>query len=93
MIDLENQSPCSPNRVEFVRFVLKQKNDFQLGYNHIVMKPEKIKTDQKSWALPGEPLSLEEFKKGIKEAEKEKFYTIEESKEMIEQWRKQRNSK
>jgi hypothetical protein len=55
LIDFENQSPCSPKRAEFVRFILKPKNDFQLGYNQIVMKPEKIKTDQKlgfAWRAP-----------------------------------------
>jgi hypothetical protein len=57
------------------------------------MKPETTKTDKKSWALPGEPLTLEEFKKGIKEAEEGPFYTIEESKKMIAQWREQKNSK
>jgi hypothetical protein len=50
-------------------------------------------TTNKSWALPGEAISLEEFKEGIKEAEKSTFYTIEESKKMIAQWRNQRNSK
>lgn len=48
---------------------------------------------KKNWALPGEPLSIDEFEKGIKEAEKGSFYTIEESKKIIEQWREQRNSK
>jgi hypothetical protein len=48
---------------------------------------------KKNWALPGEPLSLEEFKKGIKETEKGSFHTIEESKKMVAQWREQRNSK
>lgn len=50
-------------------------------------------TTKKNWALPGEPLTIEEFKKGIKEAETEPFYTIEESKKMIAQWREQKNSK
>jgi hypothetical protein len=57
------------------------------------MKPEITKTDQKNWALPGDPLSLEEFKKGIKEAEKGPFYTVEESKRMIAQWRERRISR
>lgn len=57
------------------------------------MKPEIAKKGQKDWASPGDPLSLEEFKKGIKEAEKGPFYTVEESKRMIAQWREQRISK
>jgi hypothetical protein len=48
---------------------------------------------KKNWALPGQPLSLEEFKKGIEETGKGPFYTIDESKRMIAQWRKQRSSK
>jgi hypothetical protein len=47
---------------------------------------------RKSWAIPGEALSIEGFKRGIKEAEKVPFYTIEESKAMIGEWRKKRNS-
>jgi hypothetical protein len=43
-----------------------------------------------SWALPGDPISLEEFKAGIKEAEKGPFYTIDESKKMIAEWRKKK---
>ncbi|MDD2278188.1 MAG: hypothetical protein PHD06_02960 [Bacteroidales bacterium] len=57
------------------------------------MKTNVKNTTNKNWALPGEPLSFEEFEKGIKEAEKGSFHTIEESKKMIERWRKQRNSK
>lgn len=57
------------------------------------MKQKNIKTKEtKSWALPGEPLSPEEFKEGIKKAEKGPFYTIRESKKMLEEWRKKRNS-
>jgi len=57
------------------------------------MKTNVKNTAKKNWALPGEPLSFEEFEQGIKEAEKGTFYTIEESKKMITQWREQRNSK
>lgn len=46
-----------------------------------------------SWVVPGDSISLQDFKKAIKEAEEGPFYTIEESKKMIEKWRKQRNSK
>jgi hypothetical protein len=72
---------------------IRNKKDLQSGLNHLVMKPEISKTDQKNWALPGEPLSLEEFKKGIKEAEKGPFYTVEESKRMIARWREKRISR
>ncbi|MCF8360892.1 MAG: hypothetical protein K9H26_19240 [Prolixibacteraceae bacterium] len=57
------------------------------------MKPEIIKTEKKNWSLPGEPLTEEEFKKGIKQAEKGPFFTIEESKITMEQWREKRNSR
>ena len=57
------------------------------------MKAILKKTASKSWALPGLPLTTKEFEKGIKDAEKGPFYTIEESKKMIEEWRKQKNSK
>jgi len=57
------------------------------------MKHEISKADKKSWGLPGEPLTLEKFKEGIKKAEEGPFYTIEESKKIIKQWREQKNSK
>ena len=58
------------------------------------MKTKTIKTKETgSWALPGNPISLEEFKAGIKEAEKGPFYTIEESKKIIAEWRSKRNSR
>jgi len=57
------------------------------------MKTKIIKTKGTgSWALPGDPITLDEFKLGIKEAEKGPFHTIEESKKIIEEWRKKRNS-
>lgn len=57
------------------------------------MKTKNIKTKEtESWALPGEPLSLDEFKDGIKKAEEGPFYTIRESKKMLEEWRKKRSS-
>jgi hypothetical protein len=49
-------------------------------------------TIKKNWAVPGEPLLLNEFKTGIKDAEKGPFYTITESKKMLTKWRKQKNS-
>ena len=57
------------------------------------MKIKNIKAKETdSWALPGNPLSLDEFKEGIKKAEEGPFYTIGESKKILEQWRKKRNS-
>jgi hypothetical protein len=57
------------------------------------MKAKNIKTKEKeSWVLPGDPLTLDEFKAGIKKAEEGPFYTIEESKKILEEWRKKRSS-
>ena len=57
------------------------------------MKTKIIKTKGTgSWALPGDPITLDEFKSGIKEAEKGSFHTIEESKKIIKEWRRKRNS-
>jgi len=57
------------------------------------MKTKNIKTkDKASWALPGNPISLDEFKAGINKAEEGPFYTVSESKIMLEKWRKKRNS-
>ena len=53
------------------------------------MKTKIIKTKGTgSWALPGDPITLDEFKTGIKEAEKGPFHTIAESKKIIEGWRR-----
>ena len=46
-----------------------------------------------SWALPGQAISLDEFKAGIKKAEDGPFHTIGESKKIIEGWRRKRNSR
>jgi hypothetical protein len=57
------------------------------------MKTKIVKTKGTgSWALPGDPISLDEFKAGIKETEKGTFHTIEESKKIIKEWRRKRNS-
>ncbi|MFW5657387.1 MAG: hypothetical protein ACOC0C_07185, partial [Bacteroidota bacterium] len=53
----------------------------------------KHKINKKKWAVPGNDLSLTEFKKGIKNAEKGPFYTIEEAQQLISEWRKKRSSK
>ena len=58
------------------------------------MKTKNIKSKETGdWALPGNPISIEEFKKGIKNAEKGPFHTVEESKQLIEKWRKRKNSR
>jgi hypothetical protein len=57
------------------------------------MKTNIKNSTQKKWALPGETLTFSEFKKGIVKAEKGHFYSVEESKKMLLEWRKKRNSK
>jgi hypothetical protein len=57
------------------------------------MKTKNIKPKEtNTWALPGNPLSPDEFKDGIKKAEEGPFYTVSESKKMLEEWRKKRSS-
>lgn len=56
------------------------------------MKAKNITKETECWALPGEPLSLDGFKEGIKKAEEGPFYTIRESKKMLEEWRKKKSS-
>lgn len=57
----------------------------------------KIKTIKKketgNWTLPGDPLTVDESKAGIKEAEKGPFFTIDESKKILKEWRSQKNSR
>ena len=52
------------------------------------MKTKAIKTKEIAWALPGEPISIYEFKAGIKEAEKGPFMTLDELKKSVEEWKK-----
>lgn len=53
------------------------------------MPKSKTKVKAKiNYAVPGKPLSGEEFNKLIEDAEKGEFYTTEESKKMFEAWRK-----
>lgn len=55
------------------------------------MKTKTIKNKETdNWALPGDPITAEDFKAGIKEAEKGPFYTIEESKKILKEWRSQK---
>jgi len=46
------------------------------------------KTKETSWALPGKPIGIGEFKAGIKEAEKGSFMTLDELKKSVEEWKK-----
>jgi len=60
------------------------------------MKAVKIKAkDQKpkSWVLPGTSISDDEFRDGIKEAEKGPFQTVQESMANFELWLKSREKK
>lgn len=74
-----------------ILYSFENNNDLQFGSNHLVMKPEITKTDQKNWALPGEPISIEEFEMGIKEAEVGPFMSLEELKRSVEEWKKEQN--
>ena len=57
------------------------------------MKTDIKNISKQNWGQLGSPLSVEEFEKGIKTAKAGPFYTVEESKKMLEEWRKQRGSK
>ncbi|HMP99497.1 MAG TPA: hypothetical protein PKC24_06915 [Cyclobacteriaceae bacterium] len=50
-------------------------------------------TRKENWTSPGKSLSPEEFKKGIKEAEKGPFYTTEDSKKIVSTWKKEKLQK
>lgn len=58
------------------------------------MKTKTIKSKETGkWALPGDPLTDDEFKASIKEAEKGPFYSVEQSKKILGEWREERNSR
>jgi hypothetical protein len=57
------------------------------------MKTKTKKSTESNWAISSDPISIDEFVKGIKKAEKGPFYTLEESKQILEQWRIERLSK
>ena len=50
-----------------------------------------IKPKEISWALPGEPINIKDFKAGIEEAEKGPFITLEELKHGVEEWEENQN--
>ncbi len=47
-----------------------------------------IKAKENSWTMPGEPIGINEFKAGIKEAEKSPFMTLDELKKSVEELKK-----
>ncbi len=51
------------------------------------MRPSKVKI-KRNLAIPGDPMSQEEFVDLIKEAEKAPFYTLEEVQAKMEVWKK-----
>jgi len=56
------------------------------------MKTSKtIKSKDMNWALPGDPINVDEFKKGIKDAEKGPFLTLDDLKKSVEEWKKNQN--
>ena len=52
---------------------------------------KEVQENENNWALPGEPIGIDEFKAGIKEAEKGPFLTLDELKNNIEEWKKSQN--
>ena len=57
------------------------------------MSIQEKKTSTSDWSLPGHSLSQKEFEKGISEAENGPFYSVEESKKILKEWRKKRTAK
>ena len=55
------------------------------------MKTKASKIKEKSWTLPGEPITINKFKEGIKEAEKGPFISLNELKKSVEEWKKSQN--
>jgi hypothetical protein len=56
------------------------------------MKTKKAtKTKETNWALPDGTINIDEFKAGIKEAEKDPFMTLDELKKSVEEWTKSQN--
>ena len=53
------------------------------------MKTKSIKLKKKdSWVLPGDPITLDEFKSVIKKAEKGPLFTLYEVKKAVEEWKR-----
>ncbi|MBY0434041.1 MAG: hypothetical protein K2U26_08040 [Cyclobacteriaceae bacterium] len=57
------------------------------------MKSSIKKSASPRLTMPGEALTAEKFKKEVKKAEKGPFYTISESKKLIDEWRRQKHSR
>ncbi|MFO8002283.1 MAG: hypothetical protein R6U46_13670 [Marinilabilia sp.] len=45
------------------------------------------------WSCPGKPISQKDFEKGIHDAELGPFYSIEDSKKILKEWREKRRQK
>jgi hypothetical protein len=57
-----------------------------------MMKAKTVKSKKTdSWVLPGDPITLDEFRAGIKKAEKGPFITLDELKKDVEVWKKNQN--
>jgi predicted transcriptional regulator len=56
-------------------------------------KVKKQKMEPQSWVMDGNSISQDELIKGIEEAEKGPFYTVQESMENFELWMKSREKK
>lgn len=52
------------------------------------MKTVKVKTKEKNFAIPGEPMTQAEFEAHIKKAERGPFTDWEEGKKEFEAWKK-----
>ena len=63
--------------------------NFVICLTRMTMKKVKIKVvPKRNLAVPGKPLSKEEFKELIEEAENGTFHSVSESKKIFQDWRK-----
>ena len=53
----------------------------------------KVKSKSKSVDMEGNGITLEDFKKEIAKAEKGPFYSTEEAKKLMAEWRKKKDSR
>ena len=53
------------------------------------MKTVKVKTEERNFAMPGEPMTQAEFEAHIKEAENGPFMSAKEYKDKFETWKKE----
>jgi hypothetical protein len=57
------------------------------------IKIKEQKKNLKSWTLPGNSLTQDEFLEGIQKAEEGSFHSVQESMENFDQWLKSREKK